>query len=401
MNATATPVLPNVTRRVLQPDEALRIAPALARSSDPGVWVYVYTDESTGWRLSVATHAPPGSGQLSLGGFRIAPESRTSRPGYDNEREAIELAMGMEEKVYWSRVLRVGAPLARRSLDRIVGGKCVLLPTPDARIGAPRDRELLDFALACLRDVEATGGIHVTTGQDLGHGLMSDHVTSSLAYMHERFEGSMLADTSRPTAEGNWHLLRGMLAGAGVPLARARIALLGAGNIGRHVIGRIREAGAHVVALEPSPHVRMALAVDGVEAWNVDRKHDLLAQPVDAVVVNAAGGSLDSASVRVIAANPAVRVVCGSENLAMPNAADERVLLSAGKVYCHPELGGMMGYLTAVEEYLARRDGVPFDIDTLMQAASHLYEVGIAGTERVIVGGHRESFQDAVRKIFG
>jgi hypothetical protein len=401
VSETATTVLPHVTRRVLGPDDVRRVAPALASSDDGDVWVYAYRDEASGWALSVATHAAPGSGRLSLGGFRIAPESRAGRVGYDNDREAIELAIGMEEKVYWSRVLRVAGPRARRNLHRIVGGKCVLLPTADARIGGPRDRELLDFAIGCLRDIEAHGGIHVTTGQDLGHGTMSDGATSSLAYMHARFDGSMLADTSRPTAEGNWHLLRGMLAGAGVPLPRARVALLGAGNIGRHLIARIREAGAHIVALEPSPEVREALAADGVAAWDVDRKLELLALPVDAIVVSAAGGSLDGEAVRAIAANPAVRVVCGSENLAMPNAADERLLLAAGKVYCHPELGGMMGYLTAVEEYLARREGVAFDIAPLLVAATRLYEVGIAGTERVIVGGYRESFQDAVRAIFG
>lgn len=396
----AAAVVPHLTRHVVEPSEARRLDPALA-SADSDVWVYAYVDEATGWRLSVATLAAPGSGQLSLGGFRIAPESRTGAPGYDNDREAIELALGMEEKVYWSRVLRVGGPLALRNLHRIVGGKCVLLPTPDARVGQRHDAALLDFAVACLRDVEATAGIHVTTGQDLGHGTMSDRRSSSLGYMHARFAGSMLADTSKPTAEGNCHLLRGMLAGAGVPIARARVAVVGAGNVGRHVIGRLREAGAQVTALEPSPHVRMALAVDGVDAWGVERKHALLAQPVDAVVVNAAGGSLDSASVRVIAENPHVRVVCGSENLAMPNAADERMLLDAKKVFCHPELGGMMGYLTAVEEYLSRRAGAPFDVEVLMQAATRLYEVGIAGTERVVVGGYRESFQDAVRKIFG
>jgi hypothetical protein len=400
VTATASLVLPHVTRHVLEPDDVRRREPVLAPADGPDVWVYVYADETTGWRLSVATLAAPGSGKLSLGGFRIAPESRTSIRGFDPDREAIELAIGMEEKVYWSRVLRVGGPLALRSLDRIVGGKCVLVPTADARVGQRRDRELLDFAVACLRDLESSAGIHVTTGQDLGHGILSDGTTSSLAYMHERFDGSMLADTSRPTAEGNWHLLHGMLAGAGIAMSEARVALLGAGNIGRHVIARVREHGGHVIALEPSDAVRAQLASQGVEAWPVERKLELLAQPVHAVVVNAAGGSLDGAAVQTIAGNATVRVVCGSENLAMPDPADERVLSGARKVYCHPELGGMMGYLTAVEEYLTRRDGQPFDVATLMTAAERLDEIAVVGTRRVIVGGYRESFQHAVGEVF-
>jgi hypothetical protein len=393
--------LPRVQAEILDPDEARRLERSLDTPTGPDVWVYRYHEPDAGWTLSVATLAPPGSERLSLGGFRIAPESRTSIPGYDNDREAIELAVGMDEKVYWSRVLRVGGPLGLRRVGRIVGGKCVLRPTPDARVGQPRDRELLDFAVACLRDANAAGGMHIVTGQDLGHGLLSDGATSSLAYMHDRFEGSMLADTSRPTGEGNFHLLRGMLAGAGVPLERARIALLGAGNIGRFLLARLRESGvARIVALEPSAETRAWLAEQGVEAWPVERKLELLAQPLDAIVVNASGGSLDAAAVKAIAANGAVRVVCGSENLAMPNASDERVLLAAGKVYCHPELGGMMGYLTAVEEYLTRREAKPFDVDVLLGAAKRLHDVGYEATVRVVAGRYRETFQQAVRAIY-
>src|SRR5205823_4494421 len=129
-------------------------------------------------------------------------------------------------------------------------------------------------------------------------------------------------------------------------------------------------------------------SAQGVTAWPTERKLELLAGPVDAVVVNAAGGSLDGTAVQTIAANARVRVVCGSENLAMPNVANERVLLGAGKVYCHPELGGMMGYLTAVEEYLARQagGGLPFDVGTLLDASRRLYDVAFEATVRVVAG---------------
>lgn len=379
------------------------LEPAQVRALDPrataDVWVYRYEHVETGWLLSIATLAAPGSGKLSLGGFRIAPESRTSRADYDNDREAIGLAVGMEEKVYWSRVLRVGGPLVQRNLDRIVGGKCVLRPTPDARVGQPNDRALLDFAVACLRDCDASAGIHVTTGQDLGHGLMSDGEAPSLAYLHARFEGSMLADTSKPTGEGNVQLLVGMLEACGIAVADARVGLVGAGNIGQHIVARLREMGNAPAALELSDRTRAMLAAAGVTAWPIERKAEFLAQPFDALVVNAAGGTLDAASVATIAANPAVRVVCGSENLAMPDPAGERALLAAGKVYAHTELGGMMGYLTAAEEYLARREGVPFEVGTLFTAAERLREVGRAATARVIAGGYRETFQEAARSL--
>jgi hypothetical protein len=181
---------------VLEPAATARLAPDLIGTGGPKVWVYRYVHPFTRWRLSIATHAEPGSGKLSLGGFRIAPEARTSTPGFDSDREAIGLALGMEEKVFWSRLLHVGGPLALRDTRRIVGGKCVLHPTPDARVGQPRDFELLDFAVACFRDVEARAGFHLTTGQDLGHGLMSDGRTQSLEYLNRQFKGSVIADTS-------------------------------------------------------------------------------------------------------------------------------------------------------------------------------------------------------------
>jgi hypothetical protein len=379
---------------VLGPDEVRRLVPAVGLD----LWVYRYVDTGTGWRLSVATHAAPGSGHLSLGGFRIAPESRTARPDFDADREAVGLAAGMEEKVEWSRVLGVGGPLAAGHLTGIVGGKCVLVPTPDARVGQPADAALLDWAVACLGDCEARAGIHIVTGQDLGHGRMSGGA-SSLAYMHERFAGSMLADTSRPTGEGNVQLLCGMLAGAGIDPAGARVLLVGAGNVGRTLLGRLRETGAAVGVVEAVPATRSALAAAGVPTWAPEERLEAMAGAWDAVAVNAAGGSLDPAACAVLAANAAVRVVCGSENLAMPDPAGEQTLLAARTLYAPTELGGMMGYLTAVEEYLARRAGVPFAVEPLVAAAARLRTVGEAAARRVVAGGFAERFADAVRAV--
>jgi hypothetical protein len=397
--------LPSIARDILDPDACRAIEPALATRGE-GVWVYRYRHVEHGWRLSVATLAEPGSGKMSLGGFRIAPESRTSLPGWDADREAIGLALGMEEKVRWSRLLRVGGPRAQRELGRVVGGKCVAHPTPDARIGQPRDRELLDFALACFRDVEAAGGIRLTTGQDLGHGALHDGSGGSLEYLNARFAGSVLADTSRPTAEGNFNLLVGMLRGCGVELAGARIGVIGAGNIGRHLIARVRARGGAVLACELSPAARAAAERLGAEAWPADRKMELLARPLDAIVVSAAGGSLDDASVAAVAANPRIRVVCGSENLAMPDEdAGARRLLAARTLYAPTELGGMMGYLTAVEEYLTRRDEGRVELDalyaTLLDASRRLEVVGEDGAARVIAGGWRETFAEVVRREGG
>jgi cyclopropane fatty-acyl-phospholipid synthase-like methyltransferase len=84
----------------------------------------------------------------------------------------------------------------------------------------------------------------------------------------------------------------------------------------------------------------------------------------------------------------------------MPDLAAEPLLLGAHKIYAPTELGGMMGYLTAVEEYLAKVEGVPFDINTLLVAAQQLDAAGFSAARRVKERGYRESFEEAVTAIY-
>jgi hypothetical protein len=384
---------------ILAPADVARLFPDLADSGH-ALWVYRYLDDATGWRLSIATHAEPGSGKLSLGGFRIAPEARTSSPGFDSDREAIGLAIGMEEKVYWSRLIKVGGPLALRDTGRIVGGKCVLHPTPKARVGQPDDFALLDFAIRCFQDVEARAGFFLTTGQDLGHGTMSDGRTQSLEYLNTRFKGSVVADTSKPTGEGNYHVLAGMLRGTDIPLEHATVGLIGCGNIGMHLIGKLQGRGTKLLAVESSPARRAEVAALGVKTFAPENREDLLQSPMDALVVNAAGGSLDPRAVTLIAANDRLKVVCGSENLVMPDhAAGSEAFRRARKAYSPTELGGMMGYLTAVEEYLARVEGTPFDVATLHEAAKRLETAAFEATRYARESAFAFSFEEAMRAV--
>lgn len=389
-------------RTVIPPAECAALVPELAATRNPNVWVYRYAHPSQPWVLSIATHATPGSRKLSLGGFRIAPLERTLSPGFTTDREAIALAMGMEEKVHWSRVIKVGGPLALRDLTRVVGGKCVLAPTDEARVGNPRDAELLSWAADCLTDCETAAGFHITTGQDLGHGRMSDGSTGSLEFLHARFRGSIVADTSVPTGEGNYQILKGMLRAHGISLATATVALIGCGNIGMHVIRRLRaHAGVTILACESREERRAELEAMGIRTWGPERKQDFLALPMDALVVNAAGGTLDASAITSCVSNARLKVVCGSENLVMPDHhAGTQALREAHKVYAPTELGGMMGYLTAVEEYLATLEGQPFDVATMLRAAERLETAGFETTVRIRGNGHRETFEEAVTALY-
>lgn len=397
-----TGYLSSVNRTVLSPNECAALVPELAATRNPNVWVYRYTHPTTSWTLSIATHAPPGSGKLSLGGFRIAPLERTESPGFTTERESIALAMGMEEKVHWSRVIKVGGPLALRDLTRVVGGKCVLAPTADSRVGNARDAEMLTWAAECLNDCERHADIHITTGQDLGHGKMHGGATGSLEFLNARFAGSVVADTSVPTGEGNYQILRGMLRAFGLPLERATVGLVGCGNIGMHIIRRLRaHAGVTLLACESREERRAELEAMGIRTWGPERKQEFLALAMDALVVNAAGGTLDAAAVAACARNARLKVICGSENLVMPDHHNGvEALRAAQKVYAPTELGGMMGYLTAVEQYLAVIEQQAFAVETMLEAAQRLEVAGYEATARIIAGGHAEDFETAVTALY-
>ena len=391
--------MPNVNKKIIEPAESSQIAPELAKTRNANVWVHHYEHPSEKWTLSIATHAEPQSNKLSLGGFRIAPDERTDIPGFSPDHEAIDLAIGMEEKVYWSRLIRVGGPLTRRDFNRVVGGKCVLLPTPEARVGKPRDFALLDWAITCLNDCAITGGFHVTTGQDLGHGIMSDGKTQSLDYLHAGFRGSVVADTSKPTAEGNFYTLRGMLRGLGIDLGRATIGFIGCGNIGSYVLRRARDENASVLAVESSAQRRAQLEEQGVDVVPAEKKLAFVTRPMDALVVNSSGGSLDSRTVDAIIANETIKVICGSENLVMPNPDDAERLRAAGRVYCPTELGGMMGYLTAVEQYLSDLEGVPFAVESMIETARQLEQPALEATRLVKKRAYEISFEEAIEEL--
>jgi hypothetical protein len=385
-----------IVREVLGPEQCLKIEPALKKPN----WLYRYRHKRTGWLLSIATHAEPDCHKFSLGGFRIAPLARVAHPGYNNDREALDLSAGMEKKVAWSRITQVGGPLGYHRLSEIVGGKCVLLPDAGSRIGEAADFGLLDFAITCLRDFESTSGVQPITGQDLGHGIMSDGVTSSLEYLHERFPASTIADTSKPTGEGNFAALRGGLEALELPLNMSKVGLIGAGNVGGHVASRLLESGATVYALDSQPVTLERLRGLGVYTWQAAQKAEFLSLPIDALVVNANGSSLDSETVDAIIRSQTLKIIAGSENLALSNPEDERRLLAAKKLYCPTEFCGMMGYLSAVESYLSYVEGVPFELEGLFDKASRLAVVAAEAIGQILKQDYSVTFEEAVVKLY-
>ena len=230
--------------------------------------------------------------------------------------------------------------------------------------------------------------------------MLSDGKTQSLTYVHDRFIGSVLSDTSKPTAEGNFYILKGMLRGVGIELKNARIGLIGLGNIGEHVLLRLRESGAQVFGLEAVEAKVQKLTAEKIEMHRPADKAKFLGMAMDALVVNANGGTLDLTSIKAICANPRIRVVCGCENLVMPDASGSDLLRQAKKLYAPTEMGGMMGYLTAVEEYLSRIEERPFTSTDMFTPSKKLEEPGFRAAQHTLAANYSMSFEDAVRQVY-
>jgi hypothetical protein len=74
-------------------------------------------------------------------------------------------------------------------------------------------------------------------------------------------------------------------------------------------------------------------------------------------------------------------------------------LLGAKKFYCPTELGGMMGYLTAVEEYLAVGEGLRFEIRQMLEASKRLEVVGRQASSLIKSRGYEMTFESAAEEI--
>lgn len=362
------------------------------------MWVYRY-ESPHGDVLCIGTHGAPKSGKLSLGGFRIVPQARAALPGFSPEQEAVGLGVGMEEKAYWSKLFKIAGPLGISELSRVVGGKCAFLPAAHGRIGESRDVDALSWALDCLMDFEETSGVKIVTGQDLGHGDLTSG-ESSLSFMSKRFRGVIVADTSKPTGEGNYQLMRGFADAAGLIWKQLHIGVLGCGNIGHHIVTRLKEDGVMMTVLEPKASTKLELSALGVTALDPCEKERFVNLPMDLIAVNAVGGTLDTKTCEAFANNKQTKLVSGCENLVMPNASDSEILRRANKMYVHTELCGMMGYLTAVENYLCVANGTPFNVDSMFEAAKGLNLVANRVSAEVFKNGFAASFEDAARTIY-
>jgi hypothetical protein len=85
----------------------------------------------------------------------------------------------------------------------------------------------------------------------------------------------------------------------------------------------------------------------------------------------------------------------------MPVAHGAETLRTARKIYCPTELCGIMGYLTAVQEYNSRQASVPFKIEEMFGPAQELEEAARKGVEAVLAQNFKLGFEQAMMRVYG
>ncbi len=237
----------------------------------------------------------------ALGGCRwcVYPDRHSAR------RDAEQLARAMTRK----------AAMAHLSLG---GGKAVVM-------GDPRERthqQLVAFG----GFVDSLDGRYIT-GSDMGTGeeAMASirEATRFVTGLPKRLGGS--GGPGPFTAEGVLMALERACARLDLRLSGARVSVQGTGSVGRALVTRLLESGAHVTAADPD---EAALAELPREVTRV-APDAILAHPADIFAPCGPGAVLGRAAAEAIDC----RIVCGAANNLLAEPVAARVLDERGILY--------------------------------------------------------------------
>jgi valine dehydrogenase (NAD+) len=268
----------------------------------------------------------------ALGGCRWKPypDAATAR------REAARLAAAMTRKAALAR-LRLG------------GGKAVVNGSPRARTRA----DLLAFG----EFVESLGGRYVTAA-DMGTNAEDMAViaerTSHVVGLPLRLGGC--GDPAPYTAIGVRLALQAALDARSLALSGARVAVQGAGNVGAELIRLLLEAGARVVAADPSSTALAALPA----AVEVVAPEEILEIECDVLAPCGPAAALDAA----LAARLRCRIVCGAANEPLASREVAEVLAARGILFVPDYVANAGGLIHLA---LARDGGTADDSRAALQ----------------------------------
>ncbi len=319
--------------------------------------VLVAHDPASGVRMVVALHSTVLG--PALGGTRMASYADAPNPGAAAYADALRLSRAMTYKN------------ALAGLDH-GGGKGVILADP-----ARKDPDILH---AYGRLVSTLDGAYVTAG-DVGMAVTDmDVIAETCPWTTGRSpEKGGVGDSGILTALG---VFRGLQASARAALgsddlAGRRVAVIGAGKVGGRLIGHLVEAGADVVALDPSAEAQASVLDRFPEVRFVDTLSDLLAAEPDILSPNALGGLLTDELVSRLD----VRLVCGGANNQLATPAVGARLAERGIVYAPDFMVNCGGVIQVAEELVGG------DLERARERTEGVYETTLRVLERAAAEG--------------
>jgi len=314
--------------------------------------VLVARDPASGVRMVVALHSTVLG--PALGGTRMAAYADSPDPGAAAYADALRLSRAMTYKN------------SLAGLDH-GGGKGVILADP-----AVKDAEVLH---AYGRLVSSLEGAYVTAG-DVGMAVTDmDVIAETCRWTTGRSpEKGGVGDSGILTALG---VFRGLQASARFVLGSddltgRRVGVVGAGKVGGRLIGHLVEAGADVIAVDPSPDARAA-ALDRTPGVRfVDSLDALMAEPLEILSPNAMGGLITTEVARRLS----VRLVCGGANNQLADPSVGAVLDERGVVYAPDFMVNCGGVIQVAEELVGG------DLDRARERTERVYATTLRVLER-------------------
>jgi glutamate dehydrogenase/leucine dehydrogenase len=286
--------------------------------------VVLVADRAAGLRAVIAIHSTALG--PSLGGVRFW--------RYESESDAIRDALALSEAMTWK------ASMA--GLHQGGGKAVVLVEDPDV----PRSEALLR---ALGRAIDELGGRYLAaedvsaTTRDMD---VLATVTPWVTGVREEDGGS--GDPSPVTAQGVLHAMRAVvraLDGPDARLASRRVAVQGAGSVGRHLAALAAEAGMAVTLADLHRDRAQAVAAEvGGRVVGVD---EILAVDCDLLAPCALGGVLDAESVPTLAC----RAVCGAANNQLGGAGVDELLARRGILFVPDFVASAGGIINLAAEF--------------------------------------------------
>ncbi len=288
--------------------------------------VLVARDPASGTSMVIALHSTVLG--PALGGTRMTTYPQSANPGAAAYADALRLSRAMTYKN------------ALAGLDH-GGGKGVILGDPMAK-----DPEVLR---AYGRLVASLDGAYVTAG-DVGMTVTDmDVIAETSPWTTGRSpEKGGVGDSGILTSLGVFRGMQGCVEAVrgSDSLDGLTVAVVGVGKVGGRLAAHLIEAGATVVAFDPSTAAR-----EQAQEWApgirfADSLEALLAGPMDVLSPNALGGLLTED----VASGISASIVCGGANnqLATPQVGD--LLAQRGITYAPDFLVNCGGVIQVAEE---------------------------------------------------